>query len=77
LISVPLPYQTFAYTNDYLLASLKENTEFSDLLSVVAGAEVHKTYFPGSLMKALGFTALPDPVFPFQLFFSSLRSRRN
>ncbi len=69
LISVPLSYQTFAYSKNYLLASMRENSEFSDLLSLVTDAEVHKTFFTKKMMKDLGFKAMPRPVFHSNFFY--------
>jgi len=69
LISVPLSYHTFAYSKDYLVASLKQNQEFSDLLSKVTDAGLHKTYFTKKLMKKYGFAVLAGPVYHSNFFY--------
>lgn len=71
LISVPLAYHTFAYTQSYLQGSLRESEEISEEVLGLVLAATHKCYFPQGLMKLFGFVLKTPPVYYSNYFFKS------
>jgi SAM-dependent methyltransferase len=77
LISVPLPYHTFAYSKDYLLSSLSQSEDFSDLVGMVTWSELHKTYFKSRVMSEFGFKTLPFSVYHSNFFYLEKNTLKN